>query len=49
MKLQGILNNEDWQDLIDQSNDIVYILDKIDMQESGKKMTIKATPVDRKK
>ncbi len=49
LKLQGILDDEDWRDLIDQSNDIVHIIDEIEMKDSGAKMTIKATPVDRKK
>lgn len=49
LELQEIVKDEDWQDLIDQSNDIVYVVDQIEMQESGKKMTIKATPIARKK
>ncbi|MEA5536394.1 hypothetical protein [Crocosphaera sp. XPORK-15E] len=49
LNLQDILSDEKWQNLINQSQDMIYIIDQIDIAESGSKLTIKATPIARTK
>ncbi|MEA5510313.1 hypothetical protein VB715_11115 [Crocosphaera sp. UHCC 0190] len=49
LNLQDIVSDEAWQNLINQSQDMVYIIDQIDIAESGSQLTIKATPIARKK
>ncbi|MEM8779662.1 MAG: hypothetical protein AAGF26_12470 [Cyanobacteria bacterium P01_G01_bin.49] len=49
LKIQESLAEEDWQNLVNQANDIIHIVDKIEIKEDGSQMIITATPTARSK
>lgn len=49
LKLQENLAEEDWQSVTEQSNNMIYVIEEIAIQEEGNQMTITASPTNRRK
>lgn len=49
LKLQENLAEEDWQRLREQSNNMIYVIEEIAIQETGNQMTITVSPTNRRK
>lgn len=48
IRLGSVIRPEDLRDLRSQLQDVIYVLDKIEFEPSGQKITVKATPIDRR-